>query len=39
VGFGVRQEVGELDVRLGYAFVLEPYVRTAMHLGTIEVFL
>jgi hypothetical protein len=38
-GFGVRQQVGELDVRLSYAFVMEPYVRTAMHLGTIEVFL
>ncbi len=38
-GFGVRQQLGELDVRLGYAFVLEPYVRTGMHLGTIEVFL
>ena len=38
-GFGVRQQVGELDVRLGYAYVLEPYVRTSMHLGTLEVFL
>jgi hypothetical protein len=38
-GFGVRQTVGELDVRLGYAAALEPHVRTVMHLGTLEVFL
>jgi len=38
-GFGVRQQVGELDVRLGYAAALEPYVRTVMHLGTLEIFL
>ena len=38
-GFGLRQQLGELDVRLGYAVALEPYVRTAMHLGTIEIFL
>jgi len=38
-GFGLRQSLGELDVRLGYAAALEPYVRTVMHLGTIEIFL
>lgn len=38
-GFGVRQRLGELQVRLGYAAALEPYVRTVMHFGTIEVFL
>jgi hypothetical protein len=38
-GFGLRQSLGELDVRLGYAAALEPYVRTVMHLGTLEVFL
>ena len=38
-GFGVRQQVGELDVRLGYAAALEPYVRSIMNLGTIEIFL
>ena len=38
-GFGLRQELGDLKVRLGYAAALEPYVRTVMHLGTIEVFL
>lgn len=38
-GFGLRQQLGELDVRIGYAVALEPYVRTAMHLGTIEIFL
>lgn len=38
-GFGVRQEVGTLDLRLSYGAALEPYVRTIMHLGTIELFL
>jgi hypothetical protein len=38
-GFGLRQQLGELDVRLGYAAALEPYVRTVMHLGTLEIFL
>jgi hypothetical protein len=38
-GFGLRQRLGELDVRVGYAAALEPYVRTVMHLGTIEIFL
>jgi hypothetical protein len=38
-GFGVRQTVGELNVRLSYAAALEPHVRTVMHLGTIEIFL
>lgn len=38
-GFGLRQELGDLKVRVGYAAALEPYVRTVMHLGTIEVFL
>jgi hypothetical protein len=38
-GFGLRQQLGELDVRIGYAVALEPYVRTAMHSGTIEIFL
>lgn len=38
-GFGLRQEVGELDIRVGYAAALEPYVRSVMNLGTIEIFL
>ncbi|HKL88572.1 MAG TPA: PorV/PorQ family protein [Salinibacter sp.] len=38
-GFGLRHELGDLKVRLGYAAALEPYVRTVMHFGTIEVFL
>lgn len=38
-GFGVREEVGALDVRLSYGAALEPYVRTLMHLGTLELFL
>ncbi|WP_146110148.1 PorV/PorQ family protein [Salinibacter sp. 10B] len=38
-GFGLRQTVGELDVRISYAAVLEPYVRTLMNVGTIEIYL
>lgn len=38
-GFGLRQEVGELHVRLSYAASIEPHVRTLMNVGTIEVFL
>ncbi len=38
-GFGLRQQVGELDVRLGYAAALEPYVRTVVNLATVEIFL
>lgn len=38
-GFGLRHQIGELDVRVGYAVALEPNVRTAMHLGTVEIFL
>lgn len=38
-GFGLRQEVGELDLRISYAAALEPYVRTLMNVGTIEIYL
>jgi hypothetical protein len=38
-GFGLRQQVGELDLRISYAAVLEPYVRTLMNVGTIEIYL
>lgn len=38
-GFGVRQNVGELELRLSYAAAMEPYVRTFMNIGTLEVFL
>jgi hypothetical protein len=38
-GCGLRQQVGELDLRLSYAAVLEPHVRTLMNVGTLEVFL
>jgi len=38
-GFGIRQEVGTLDLRLSYGAALEPYVRSVMHLGTLELFL
>lgn len=38
-GFGLRQEVGNLDLRLSYSAALEPYVRTVMNTGTVDVFL
>jgi hypothetical protein len=38
-GFGVRQSVGELDLRISYAATLEPHVRTVMNTGTVELFL
>ncbi|MFB6098437.1 MAG: PorV/PorQ family protein [Salinibacter sp.] len=38
-GFGIRQSVGNLDLRVSYAATLEPYVRTVMSTGTVEVFL
>lgn len=38
-GFGLREEVGSLDLRISYAAVLEPHVRTLMNTGTLEVFL
>lgn len=38
-GFGVQQTLGELELRLSYAVALEPYVRTAMNVGTLELFL
>lgn len=38
-GFGLRQQVGELDLRLSYAAALEPNVRTLMNVGSLEIFL
>ena len=38
-GFGVRQSVGNLDLRIHYAATLEPHVRTVMNTGTVELFL
>jgi len=38
-GFDLRQQVGELDVRFGYAAALEPNVRTVMNVGSLEIFL
>lgn len=38
-GFGLRQEVGDLDLRISYTATLEPHVRTVMSTGTVEVFL
>jgi len=38
-GFGLREDIGTLDVRISYGVALEPHVRTTMHLGTLEVFL
>lgn len=38
-GFGLRQQVGELDVRLSYGVAVEPHVRTFINMGTLELFL
>jgi hypothetical protein len=38
-GFGLRQQLGELDLRLSYAAALEPNVRTLMNVGSLEIFL
>ncbi len=38
-GFGVRQTVGDLDLRVSYSATLEPYVQTVINTGTIELFL
>ncbi|MFB6247359.1 MAG: transporter [Salinibacter sp.] len=38
-GFALRQQVGELDLRLSYAAALEPNVRTVMNVGSLELFL
>jgi hypothetical protein len=38
-GFGLRQSVGDLDLRVSYGAALEPYVRTVINMGTIEIFL
>ncbi|WP_233993590.1 hypothetical protein [Salinibacter altiplanensis] len=39
VGFGVRQSIGDLDLRVSYAATLEPYVRSVVNTGTVELFL
>jgi len=38
-GFGVRQSIGDLDLRISYTATLEPHVRTVMNTGTVELFL
>lgn len=38
-GFGLRQMVGNLDLRISYTATLEPHVRTVMNTGTVEIFL
>jgi hypothetical protein len=38
-GFALRQQVGELDLRVGYAAALEPHVRSLMNVGSLEIFL
>ena len=38
-GFGLRQSIGDLDLRVSYGAALEPYVRTVINMGTIEIFL
>ncbi|PSQ95298.1 MAG: hypothetical protein BRD55_11290 [Bacteroidetes bacterium SW_9_63_38] len=38
-GFGLRQSIGELDLRVSYGVAMEPYVRTFINMGTVELFL
>jgi hypothetical protein len=38
-GFGLDQTIGNLDLRVGYAIALEPYLRDAMNLVTLEIYL
>lgn len=38
-GFGLSQTIGELDLRVSYGVAMEPYVRTFINMGTIELFL
>ncbi len=38
-GFGVRQSIGDLDLRISYTATIEPYVRTVINMGTVELFL
>ena len=35
-GFGIEQRVGELDLRVDYAVVVEPYGAALMHLATVR---
>jgi hypothetical protein len=36
LGFAVKQRLGELDVRLDYAAVLEPYGTGLAHMATVR---
>ena len=38
-GFGLRQTIGELGLRVSYGVAVEPHVRTFINMGTIELFL
>jgi len=38
-GFGLTQTIGDLDLRISYGVAVEPYVRTFINMGTIELFL
>ena len=38
-GFGLDESVGNLDVTVGYALALEPYVRNTIHLFSLGIFL
>lgn len=38
-GFGIRETVGELDLDLSYAFVLEPYVTDTLNFLTLRIYL
>ena len=38
-GFGLTQTIGDLDLRVSYGVAMEPYVRTFINMGTVELFL
>lgn len=38
-GFGLRQSVGTLDVRIDYAAVVEPYVTDVMNVLSVRIYL
>ncbi|WP_022836079.1 PorV/PorQ family protein [Salisaeta longa] len=38
-GFGIRHTLGTLKLRVGYAFMLEPFVRDPLHVLTVNLFL
>ena len=38
-GFGLTQTIGDLGLRVSYGVAMEPYVRTFISMGTVELFL